>query len=295
MKGKNTKRIDAHEVITNKIIEKLEKGIVPWQRPWNSVSDAPRNFVSKNLYTGINAFHLATEGYMSPYWLTFKQAQELGGNVKKGEAGSKIVYASTFKTKEEEIDRKTGKKEEVEVSRHFLKLYTVFNSEQVEGVEFPQIEPANLTEFQTIENAQKIIDQMPSTMPKIEHYGNKAAYTPSLDVLKMPQKSQFDNEPVYYSVLFHELTHATGHETRLGRHGVIKTHAFRSKTHSKEELIAEMGAAFLCGEAGILNKTIDVSSAYIQEWLKVLRADKRMVVQAASKATQSTKYILKTG
>lgn len=279
--------LDVYKIITDKIIEKLENGIVPWQKPWLTQEGAPRNFKSGSTYSGINAFHLATEGFGSPNWLTYNQAKEMGGNVKKGEKGTQIIYAGSFMVdadKEKKSDDENKKE-----SKFFLKLYTVFNQDQIEGIEFPTIEPVV---FNPIETAETIIQNLPVTMCRVEHSGSRAYYSRIEDKVNVPNKNQFPKAQNYYATLFHELIHATGHKTRLDRFAEDKTYFFGNSDYSKEELVAEMGAAFLCGEAGILNETIDNNSAYINSWLERLKSDKRLVVSAASQASRAANLIL---
>ena len=280
--------MNVYEVITNAIVKKLEQGTVPWHMPWSA--DGPKNLISDKAYRGINVFLLGSLGYMSPYWLTFKQAQALGGHVSKGEKGTPVVFWKTY-SKIEQND-KTGKHEKK--SRFVLRYYSAFNIEQctLPAEEIPQEDPTRHT-FDPIPKAQSIVEAMPSA-PAITHQSQRACYSPLLDVVNMPKPESFDASENYYSTLFHELTHATGHQSRLDRKGITDPVRFGSHTYSKEELIAEMGAAFLSGHCGIENSTLDNSAAYIQGWLGRLRNDSKLVVMAAAKAQKASDYVLGT-
>lgn len=271
------------DIITEQIISKLEQGEIPWRKPWNGAALAPRNLTTGKPYRGINAFLLACAGFSSPYYLTFKQAQEKGGNIKAGSKGLPVVFWSTVEVE----DRETGEEKEIP----FMRYYTVFNIEQCEGIEAPVIVQLE-REFNPIEEAERIISEMPRC-PEIRT-GNKASYSPVFDYVTVPKKELFHVDEAFYSTLFHELGHSTGHVSRLGRKGVTETSFFGSHEYSKEELVAEMTSAFLCGESGIIQSTIDNSAAYIQGWLKALKGkdNKGMVIWAAAQAQKATDFIL---
>jgi len=268
-----------YEIITNKIIEELEKGTVPWQRPW--VGGASMNLVSKKPYRGINVWLTAASGYSSPYWVTYKQATDLGGNVKKGEKGTMVVFFKVY-TKEQE--------EGEDDKRFALRYYTVFNTDQCENLKTPEQEKP--LEFSPITQCEQVVNNMPKA-PAITHSRAQAYYMPSADRVNMPNKEAFVGEPEYYSTLFHELVHSTGHKSRLDRHTKDKcNHMFGSQDYSKEELVAEMGATYLAGTCKIENKTLKNSAAYIHGWLKRLRSDTKILIQAAAQAQKASDYIL---
>jgi len=277
-----------YEIITDRIIEKLEQGTVPWHMPWSA--DGPKNLISDKAYRGINVFMLGSLGYMSPYWLTFKQAQALGGHVSKGEKGTPVVFWKTWKNMEQ--NDKTSKWEDV--SRFVLRYYSVFNIEQctLPAEEIPQDQEPNIID--PIPEAMRIVQAMP-TAPAIEHGEPRAYYSPSRDLVNMPRAEAFNSSEEYYSTLFHELTHSTGHHSRLDRFKKDDSiNPFGSREYSKEELIAEMGAAFLSGHCGIEDRIIDNSAAYINGWLGRLKNDPQLVVMAAAKAQKASDYILGT-
>lgn len=271
-----------YEVITDRIIKLLEEGVIPWHRPWGGPEDFPRNLVSGKQYRGINAFLLAVARYESPFWLTFKQAKRRGGSVRKGEKGYPCIYWNWTGIEDEE----TGETRQ----RPFLKHYTVFNVEQCEDVSYPKAELPN-SEFSPIEVCETLVECMPHA-PPIEYGGTRAAYDPSIDQVIMPKPELFHSPEDFYSTLFHELIHSTGHASRLARPSIQRPKAFGSPLYIKEELIAEMGAAYLCGHTGIENKIIENSAAYIADWLRRLRKDNRLVIHAAGNAQKASDYIL---
>jgi antirestriction protein ArdC len=267
-----------YEIITNQILAELEKGEVPWRKPWHSLP--PANLISKKPYRGINVFLLGFAGYGSQFWLTFNQAKQLGGNIRKGEHGTKIIF---WKCKTRETESADGEIEERRSA--FLRYYTVFNLEQTEGLSALLTLPPAFP----IESAEEIVKGMPN--PPAFEQDSRAAYIPSRDTITMPSRTAFQSQPEYYSTLFHELVHSTGHAKRLGREGIDKHQAFGSEDYSKEELVAEMGSAMLCDAAGIEQATIGNSAAYLQSWIKRLKADSRLVVSAARAAQEAADYI----
>jgi len=245
----------------------------------------PQNLVSRRPYRGVNVFLLHAMAYQSPYWLTFRQAQELGGNVRKGEKACPVVFWKWL-----DVDEGGPDKRRVP----FLRYYSVFNVAQCDNVEAPAVEGAGRP-HSPIETAEQIVAAMPKR-PVIQHKWPRAFYSPDADYVGIPEPGLFDRPEYYYSVLFHELTHATGHESRLNRKGVAGSDglwsAFGSQPYCKEELVAEMGAAFLCGHAGIVERTLDNSAAYVASWLARLKDDVRLVVQAAAQAQKAADFIL---
>jgi antirestriction protein ArdC len=275
-----------YQVITDRVIALLQQGTVPWQKPWQGAELAPQNLVSRKPYRGVNVFLLHAMSYTSPYWLTFRQAQELGGHVRKGEKACPVVFWKWL-----DVER-NGEKERVP----FLRYYSVFNVAQCEGIEshVPTATGPN-REHSPVETAERIVQCMPKR-PLIKHGQAQAFYHPTDDYVGMPSPEQFRSGEGYYSVLFHELTHSTGHGIRLARKGVAggegQWSAFGSNPYAKEELVAEMGAAFLCGQAGIVERTIENSASYIANWLSKLKDDAKLVVQAAAQAQKAADFIL---
>jgi len=242
--------------------------------------------VSKKEYRGINVFLLACMPYGSPYWMTYKQVTDKGGHVRKGEKSTPVVFWKWIDSKEEVGIADTLSNGKIPM----LRYYSVFNLEQVEGIEAPPATEVIINTFTPIERAEQIIAGMP-LKPDMRHGGNDACYSPMLDYVKLPEPSAFQSPEEYYSTAFHELTHSTGHAIRVGRKGILEPSYFGSHSYSKEELVAEMGAAFLCGHAGI-ESTIENSAAYIQGWLKALKNDKTLLIHAAAQAQKAADYIM---
>ena len=272
-----------YQIITDRIIDMLDAGTVPWRKPWKNACELPQNLISKKAYRGINILTLGASGYGSPYWLTFKQAKSLGGMVRKGEKGTPVVFWKFIDV----TDKETGEEKRVPL----LRYYTVFNVEQTDGIDESKIPAvAELPDnFNPIDEAEKIIDES-EDLPEIKHAGDRAFYRPSTDTITMPKQSQFFGTEEYYSTLFHECVHSTGHESRLDR--LSKDASFGSTDYSKEELVAEMGAAMLCGLTGIETATIENSAAYIDGWRKKINDNVKLVITAAGKAQKAVDYIL---
>jgi len=279
---------NVYEVITSKIIKQLESGVAPWHKPWKASgkNGLPRNLVSGREYRGINVWTLLSSGYASPCWLTFRQARQLDGHVRQGELGLPVVYWKFGRHEVQDGD-------EIMEKRSVLCLYyTVFNIEQCEGLKIRPAEPSeSQPEVQPIEACQRIVTYWRGK-PVIKHGGDCASYSKLFDCVQMPERTRFDSVEEYYSTLFHELTHSTGHPSRLGRSSLTDFERFGDDNYSREELVAEMGAAFLAGYCGIENRTINNSAAYLANWLKALKGDSRMVLVAASQSQKAADLIL---
>jgi antirestriction protein ArdC len=271
-----------YDVITKRIVELLEQGTIPWRKPWAGGGE-PRNLTSGKAYRGINVFMLAASGYSSPYWLTFKQALAAGGCVRKGEHGTPVIFWK--RAEEAETEEEEGGKYRGPVCRY----YSVFNVAQCDGIQAPTPEPLN---FEPIPECVRIVSDWKQA-PLIHHRGNRACYSPISDEVEMPSPGSFISPEAYYSTLFHELTHSTGHGSRLARKGVTEPTGYGTHEYSREELVAEMGAAFLCGATGIeLASTLENSSAYLASWIKALKGDARLVVTAGAQAQRAADHIL---
>ena len=277
-----------YEIITEKIVNMLDAGVVPWRKPWNGGADgAPLSMQTGKCYRGVNAFllhvHGMQQGYTSNRWLTFKQARQRGGSVSKGEKGFPVVFWKQLKVE----DKETGEEKRIP----FLRYFMVFNAEQCEGIDVP-VPILPLTDFERIERAEAVIRDMPNA-PAIKHGGGRACYSPSEDVVRLPSREAFHCEPEYYNTAFHELGHSTGHHDRLARKKSLSDwKGFGSHSYSQEELVAEMTAAFLCGHCGIEAATIQNTASYINGWRRVLKADSKCVVVAAAQAQKAADYIL---
>jgi antirestriction protein ArdC len=278
-------KFNIYDEITNKIIEQLENNVIPWHKPWSGIANGAYNRISRKPYSLLNQMLLKHDGE----YATYKQWTDIGGKVRKGEKSEIVVFWKIVQT--EEV--KDGKVERKSIP--LLKYINVFHVSQVDGVEPKNIKPM---EHEPIAEAERIkseyVDRENITIEEI--VTNEAYYSPMMDYIQVPCKEQFKDIAEFYSTLFHEMVHSTGHRDRLGRLNTgVKLASFGSEEYSKEELIAEIGSAFLMNHIGIETpKTFKNSSAYIQSWLKVLRNDNRFIVSASSRAEKAMKYILGT-
>ncbi|WP_448215290.1 ArdC family protein [Endozoicomonas sp. 2B-B] len=277
-------RRDIHQEVTDRIIKAMESGNLPWVKEWKAgeaCSMLPYNASSKKNYSGVNTLLLFIEaeeqGYNANGWVTYKQAQALGGNVRKGEKGCTVVYYNTMKRTVDDVE--TG--EELEVKIPFLKSYTVFNIEQCDGLNLEELKPLEMPE-----GYDHIDSFVRATSAQIRHGGGKACYSSVLNLIRMPRPEDFTSPEAYYATLFHELTHWTGHKSRLDRQ---LGNRFGSEAYAAEELIAELGAAFICAQFGICSELRHAS--YLQSWLKVLKNDKKAIFTAASKASKAAEHL----
>ena len=285
-------KADVYERITNRIVEELEQGVRPWLKPWNAEHAAGR--ITKPLrcnglpYQGINVLTLwgeaVAKGYAAPIWMTFKQALDLGAHVRKGEKGSLVVYADRIRRTE--VDENTGEEAEREIP--FLKGYTVFNVEQVEGLppHFYAVAEPRLDPVQRIDRAETFFAALGAV---IRHGGNMAYYTAGADYVQMPPFESFRDAESYYATLAHECTHWTRHLSRLEREFGRKR--WGDEGYAMEELVAELGSAFLFADLDLTPEPREDHAAYIASWLKVLKNDKRAIFTAASHAQRAADYL----
>jgi antirestriction protein ArdC len=285
----STIKVDIYEKVTEAIINQLNAGIIPWQKPW-VLSEMPMNMISKKGYRGINTWYLMAQaelrGYKSNFWLTFKQAKDLGGNIKKGEKGSLVVF---WKINKYSQTNAAGESKDKTIP--FLRYSTVFNLEQTEGIEIPAKVVNEIGSVEKLENVfEKWIDK-----PSLSFGGDSAFYSPASDSVQMPNKDQFKNTASFYSVLSHEYGHSTGARKRLNREGVSGLIYNGSEQYAEEELVAEMFASYMLAIAGIEQETQKNNVAYIQSWIKKLKNDSKMLVKAAGKAQKAVDYVLDSG
>jgi antirestriction protein ArdC len=285
MAGGGAVKRDIYQAITDRFIEQLKRETVPWQKPWLSV----QNIVSRKPYRGINALLLGLTNYRSPFWLTFKQALDLGGHVKKAEKSTPVIYYKLFEKQDEAgnvVVREDGNPYRIP----FVRWSNVFNLDQTKGITPPAI-AATQSVTQPHEKAAAIVEN--SKLCPIHHAGFAAYYSEKDDVIRIPVPSTFYSQESYYHTLYHEMTHATGHGSWLNRQGIAQRVKFGSERYSKEEMIAELGAAFLSNEAGILDQVrFENSAAYVASWVEKFQNAPRMIVSAASQAQQSADLVL---
>ena len=270
-------KVDIYTEVTNRVIERLEQGTIPWLKPWHTTNTLDKNIKTGNEYNGINRVILGMSGYQSNIWASFKQWKDLGANVKLHEKGTAIVFYKPVSGV-----KVTSEGDEIIYNSVFTTSY-IFNAEQVEGIE---IKPRDIEDKPFLNNVD--IDTMVlNTGANIRHSGNSAYYKPSEDYINMPIKSDFNDEAGYYATLLHELTHWSGAKHRLDR---TKGKRFGDTAYAFEELIAELGSAFLCEKYSVKG---DIRhEGYIQSWLQALKNDNKMIFSASAYAQKSTDYIV---
>ncbi len=275
------------EIVTERIIELLKDGTVPWHQPWNPELGMPRSLSTGKLYRGVNVWLLGSSMYASPWWGTYRQIAERDGQVRKGERSTLVVFWK--QTVRSARDDETG--DETERRGFILRYYRVFNAEQCEGLSVPDL-VTELHDHDPIEAAEAIADgYLEGSGPRLFVGGDRACYSPSLDELRVPRRETFETAEAYYSTLFHEMTHSTGHASRLARKDLLEFHSFGDESYSREELVAEMGASMLSGLCGIDQVTLPNSAAYLSHWVRVLKGDSRLVVTAAAQAQRAADFI----
>jgi antirestriction protein ArdC len=285
-----TEKFDIYQTLTDELVSMMEKGICPWRKPWQASGGIPRNYRG-NAYRGANAIILALSCMANDWdhsvFLTFKQVQELGGTVNKGAKSTIVTFASmlvpaAYKGRESECP--TNEK------KFMLRYYRVFNICQTSDVKLPKWEVTVENDNDPIETCEAIVANMPQC-PSITHRGAKACYSPVSDKVTMPAMKTFESSEAYYATLFHELSHSTGHASRLDRKD-FASNGFGSDPYAFEELVAEISSCFLCGQAGIVDATKENSAGYLQNWLKVFKGDNKFFFRAASLAQKSADFIL---
>lgn len=298
MIAKAVKRIDVYDIVTEKMIGALENGTVPWRKTWAN-GGLPRNWLTQKPYSGINLVLLPGPGE----YLTYKQAKEAGGHVRSGESGHLVVFFKMLETDRvlKNTDGSIVYKDNGEPEHELipmLRYYYVFHISQCEGIQ----SKGEVRQHQPIQEAETIVNGYlgfgNSNRPAFTHYDERAYYRLDTDTVNVPIPERFESAEEYYATVFHEMVHSTGHPDRLRRFsGNAEQHIFGSESYSKEELVAEMGSAFLMGMVGmdVAEKTFENSAAYIRGWLEALRNNKHLIVQAASAAKKATEFILSNG
>ena len=283
-----------YQVITDRMLALLDKGTVPWHMPWNP-GLAPRGYGSSKPYRGINAFITACQSYGSPYYFTAKKCNELGGKIKKGEKATPICLWQ-FKDRKDPDGNIMCDDEGNPMKSVLFRYYNVFNADQIEGLDIPREKlypEVETNDINRVELCEQVYQSMPNR-PKLLARDQRAYYKPSEDLVNMPKFKSFNTPEEYYSTLFHELGHSTGHKSRLNRKSMQQVNLFGSHEYSKEELVAEMTAAFLCAECGIEQPVIENQAAYIKGWVSKLREkdNEKLIVEAAQAAQKAADFIL---
>lgn len=278
---------DIYSAVTDRIIEQLEQGVIPWHKPWTGIQSGAISGTTGKPYSLLNQMLLGKPGE----WYTFNQIQKLGGRVRKGEKSSMVVFWK--QTPVSETDPATGEK--VERMIPMLKYFSVFHIDQTEGIERKVIDPEAIDPATDSAADAIIADYIQRSGVKLEHRkGDEAFYSPSADRVVLPLREQFQNMAEYYSTAFHELTHSTGHSSRLDR--ISRRAFFGNEEYSREELVAEIGAAALLNHCGIeTGSSFRNSAAYIQSWLRALRNDTKLIVSASGAAAKAFDLITEGG
>jgi antirestriction protein ArdC len=281
-------RADAYQQVTDQVIAMLEAGTAPWHQPWNTETGLPRSLSTGKPYRGINLVLLQVSaiaaGYSSPWWATYDQIQKRGGQVRRDQRSTLITFWKQY-------TRKARTPDEEDHTAYVLRTYRVFNTDQADGLVLPPVAGRTI-EFDPITECDEAIARYFATGPRLVHGGSRACYVPSTDVVMMPERSSFERPEAYYGTLFHESTHSTGHHKRLARPDLLEFHTFGDPSYSREELVAEMGAAFLSGHTGITAVTLPNSANYLASWLQVLKSNSKLVIQAAAQAQKAADLIL---
>lgn len=279
---------DLYQQVTDAVLAAMDRGVIPWQQPWHVDAKSgkptpPANLISRRPYRGTNLCLLALTEYASPYWLTFKQAQDAGGHVKRGEKSTLIVFWKIQSYPDKDQSEKT-------VSIPLLRYFRVFNSEQCDGLSVPTPEAPAVNTWDAIAAAEAMLAGMPDP-PTFAYGGSRACYYPGRDHIDLPERKAFPRASDFYATAFHEMTHATGHLSRLSRDEINgkSVHPFGSEPYGREELVAEMGAAFLCAQAGIDH--VETSAAYLEGWRRAIRADRKLITLAAGRAQKAADFI----
>lgn len=286
-------RVSVYQVITDRILELLDQGIVPWHKTWGGRAYAPQSLTTGKSYRGINAFLLFCAGFEDPHFVTFRQAKALKGTIRKGEKAMPVLFYQFPEDRQERLEelQKAGQKPgEEEYLGPIVRYYRVFNVAQCDDLDsnkVPKVEQPSY-HHNPIAEAEAILAASPVQV-KVTHGYRGAAYVRDDDAIIMPPRERFEKAEHYYATLFHEMIHATGAPSRLNR---TKGKQFGDADYAREELVAEMGAAFLCGHCGIVDRTVDNSAAYIDNWRRVLKGNAKLVVEAAAKAQKAADMIL---
>jgi len=279
------KTADIYQKVTDRILDLIDNGgKLPWEKPWDYNGQLPCNYASKKPYRGINLIMTAFDEFNSPFYLTANEIKKRKGSWSG--KGTLIVFWKFLKFKDKDDENKLK-------TVPMLKHYYVWNEEQITGIEFKHNDKHEIKDFGTINEVEDIFANMPNKPSIIHEEQDRACYSPIADTVMMPLKGQFKCLESYYKTFAHELIHSTGHEDRLNRDGVANFDKFGSHQYSKEELVAEMGASFIMGMAG-LESTQENSASYIKSWRNKIAGDNKLIIQAAGQAQKAVDYVLGT-
>jgi antirestriction protein ArdC len=270
-----------YEIVLEQIMEKMRQGVVPWRSHLKSPG-MPASLVTKKPYRGVNHLMLCMNEYASPYYVTFKQAQELGGKILPGEKGYLLVFYKSLAD--------DGSADPDKPHSMILRYYKVWNVAQTTL----EVKEEGSEIMQSLAACERIVSAMPQP-PRIKHLPQTPYYLTSEDTVVIPALTSFDQPDFYYSCLFHELGHATGHHSRLNRPTLTNSDGYGGNMYSQEELIAELTACFLCNEAGVLPQTMENSATYLNSWMQVFNNNKKMLFIASTAAQKAVDYITGRG
>lgn len=274
--------VDVYAIVNKRIIKRLEKGIIPWQQPMGEAG-LPKNIITGRLYKGINVWLLASLGYEQNYFLSAKQIKEMGATIKEGQKGNLIVFWKWLEIKDDETDQSAN--------IPFLRYSNVYNIAQCDGISETQIPLMDDKQINPLKKCLEIVVQMPN-LPKIKHKEDKAFYNPLLDFINVPKEQSFKDKESYYSILFRELIHSTGHLSRLNRKEVVQQKAFGADPYSIEELTSEIGSSYMKSFAGIGKEYYEINEGDNEGWIDKIQNDKRFIIYASTLAQKATDFIL---
>jgi antirestriction protein ArdC len=282
------------QIIVEKLLTRMEEGVLPWERPWNAETGMPRNLKSNKPYRGVNVFMLGYQGFASPFWVTFNQATEMKGIIKESEKKNSSIVVYSKRNIYTKTDDETG--EETERVGWIVRYTHVWNLVQTDGLKAPKIpKQVELSAFEKFSQCEKVGTEMREHVEIIHgaSSGGRAFYRPVEDRIYLPDKTDFKTPVGYYSTRFHEMVHSTGHAKRLNRKTLTDASFFGDRNYCQEELVAEVGAALLCGHVGIANESLDNSVAYITGWLHHIKTqDPKAIYNAIQAAQKATDHIL---
>ena len=282
---------NAYDLVTARVIAALDKGTVPWRRPWQDLSGAPANAVTRRAYRGVNVVLLGLAPYADHRWLTFRQAHALGARPRQGEASTEVVFWKLVDLSKRKEEGKEGDTKDEPRRFPLLRTYRVYNAEQIEGLRLPPVEAEiEARRHERVPRAESVIRLMPDP-PTLREGQRSAWYAPSEDLVGLPSLGAFLSADAFYATALHELAHSTGHPRRLDRPGVRGTVRFGSADYGMEELVAELASAFVCAAIGLDNSLLDNSASYVEGWLSALRNDRKAIVVAAARAQRAAEWI----
>jgi antirestriction protein ArdC len=285
---------DVYQAITDAIVTSVEAGTVPWRQPWRAEVGAARNAFTDRGYSGINTLLLGLAPYDDPRWATYRQIGEHGGQVRKGERGQLVCFFKHVEAAKRNTESENEGGEDGRRGRYaLLRSYIVFNVTQADALDLPPLPSQLERQIEPLAAAEGVLANYPPDPPRVVGGASAATYNPRHDVIRIPAVGAFESVEAYYLTLWHELTHSTGHPSRLDRGDLIGSR-FGDAKYAREELTAEIGSAMIAARTAIVPPNIEQSASYIASWLNALRNDKKLIVIAAGRAQKAADWILET-